>query len=178
MADSIPNTPPGVHEVPHSHTPVSHAFRGLLRAAHQAVTSENDLELAGGARFDPALAMFQSEADEAWSALDAALETVLSTPNRRAADRALKQIAQVYQLCLSLTDYGDMFELYERYIRHSGLFRVRGATASDRAVNALIDEADTLLNALFALERFGAVAYHRDDDPDPTTTEALTARAA
>ncbi len=178
MADSIPNTPDGVHEVPHSHTPVSRAFRGLLRAAHQAVTSENDLEFAGGTRFDPSLALFQSEADEAWSALDAALETVLSTPNRRAADRALKQIAQVYQLCLSLTDYGDMLALYERYIRHSGLFRVRGTTASDRAVNAMIAEADTYLNALFALERFGAVAYHRDDDPDPTPSEALTARAA
>lgn len=182
MAVSFPITPLVAFEVPHAHThahtAVSRAFRTMLRSAEHAVTAEHELEFAGGVTFDPALSRFQTEADEAWTTLDAAIETVLTTPHRRAADQAIKRITQVYQLCLSLTDYADLHALHDRYTRHNALFRVKGHTPPDSMVNALIAEADATLLSLFALERFGAIAQFFDDDPDPTSSESDRGLAA
>jgi hypothetical protein len=146
-----------------AHTPVSAAFKRLLRDLDACVAAERAIQRDFGdalsSGFDAAL----RAAETAREVLSVRLRDLVAAPERRAEDRQLRLTAFMLQTLLGIQDDHDRAYLYATVSENAQLLESQGVHPNARMVRALLSRFLESCAALLALEDFGGPGH----EPDP-----------
>lgn len=150
------------------HTAVSFAFAGLLRGVDSCVAAERRLQRdVVPDVLSPAFADDLHAAEVARDALFSCLDAVISAPEQRPSDRALRLLARGLHTLLSVEDDGDRGYLHAVLAENVDLLLIPGRRPEARRVRALQQHFFRSVAALMTLEDYRGPGHDDDGDDAP-----------
>jgi hypothetical protein len=138
-----------------AHTPVSRAFNHLLAQLESFVAHDQSVDAPGIDILSDALRKRLANAEAAREALPEAVGDVLTAPDYRPEDRALRRLAHVLYIMLTTEEDRNRQHFYVSTVRHRDIFAIDEQSSAARLTRRLSSSFFSHFDDLASLREFG-----------------------